>query len=79
LSPANLLPRSGGTVAQCLVPPRQGEPRFEAAFGPVAQFQPAAVILGDAPRAGAAVTPEVVIHVVLGSLFAFFLWKARGA
>jgi hypothetical protein len=27
--------------------------------------------------AGPAVAPGVVIHVVLGSLFAYFLWKAR--
>jgi hypothetical protein len=27
--------------------------------------------------AGAAVAPGVVIHVVLGGLFAFFLWKTR--
>lgn len=29
--------------------------------------------------AGAAVAPGVVIHVVLGGLFAHFLWKARRA
>lgn len=29
--------------------------------------------------AGAAVAPGVVIHVALGGLFAYFLWKARKA
>jgi len=29
--------------------------------------------------AGVAVAPGVVIHVVLGGLFAYFLWKARKA
>ena len=37
----------------------------------------AVVLRTMALGAGAAVAPGVVIHVVLGGLFAYFLWKTR--
>ena len=44
----------------------------------VVQILSLAVVLRTmALGAGSAVAPAVVIHVVLGGLFAYFLWKAR--
>jgi hypothetical protein len=46
----------------------------------VVQVLSLAVVLKTmALGAGANVAPGVVIHVVLGSLFAYFLWKGRKA